>query len=197
MKDARSVEGYCHQVKKCIEIAFKCLQAERLKRPSIGDIVHVLNETETLSHKQDDPELLDVHPTELFFPFEPKKFISCSLQISNKGDDRVAFRLLAKSSRRYLTKLPLCGVVPPRCTYTLALTMLKHPQPPPSNSDDFFTLQSIELRDLDLEDPIAVDYDNFFKEAEETAGHEVRKVTLTVACGPAEEATSTQVSSIS
>lgn len=42
------VEADAKQVNKCIEIALSCVEADRRKRPSIGDIVKALNETETL-----------------------------------------------------------------------------------------------------------------------------------------------------
>ncbi|KAK6947585.1 Major sperm protein (MSP) domain [Dillenia turbinata] len=38
-------------------------------------------------------ELLDIDPLELKFPFELKKQISCSLQLSNKTDNYVAFKV--------------------------------------------------------------------------------------------------------
>uniref|UniRef100_A0A8R7R4V6 Protein kinase domain-containing protein n=1 Tax=Triticum urartu TaxID=4572 RepID=A0A8R7R4V6_TRIUA len=45
---ARSVdvpESYCEQIKRCIEIALSCLEIERCRRPTIGAIIHELNET--------------------------------------------------------------------------------------------------------------------------------------------------------
>lgn len=42
------LESYSEQVKRCIEIALSCLEADRRKRPSIGDIIRKLNETETM-----------------------------------------------------------------------------------------------------------------------------------------------------
>uniref|UniRef100_A0ACD5V7H0 Uncharacterized protein n=1 Tax=Avena sativa TaxID=4498 RepID=A0ACD5V7H0_AVESA len=40
-------EAYYEQVKTCIEIALRCVEADRHKRPSIRDIVDKMNETET------------------------------------------------------------------------------------------------------------------------------------------------------
>ncbi|XP_020246218.1 vesicle-associated protein 3-1-like [Asparagus officinalis] len=37
-------------------------------------------------------ELLEIEPPQLEFPFELEKQISCSIQLSNKTDDHVAFR---------------------------------------------------------------------------------------------------------
>lgn len=39
--------AYSKQVKRCMEIALRCVEADRYKRPSIGDIVKQLNEIET------------------------------------------------------------------------------------------------------------------------------------------------------
>ena len=40
-------ESYHEQVKTCIEIALRCVENDRHKRPSIRDIVDKMNETET------------------------------------------------------------------------------------------------------------------------------------------------------
>ncbi|EMS45249.1 putative L-type lectin-domain containing receptor kinase S.7 [Triticum urartu] len=42
------LEAYCVQVKTCIEIALKCVQADRRKRPSINDIIDKMNQTENM-----------------------------------------------------------------------------------------------------------------------------------------------------
>ncbi|KAM0831995.1 hypothetical protein ACQ4PT_065172 [Festuca glaucescens] len=86
------------------------------------------------SHAEYSKELpLIVHPSELRFPFEPNKFIKCSLHLSNKMDKPVIFRLMMKNvectsyllfwkrKTGYLKMLPLYGIVPPRSTYTLVL----------------------------------------------------------------------------
>lgn len=196
------VEGYCQQVKKCLEIASLCVQHDPRKRPFMDNIVNMLNETETSIQELAlvRSELLDVQPLELcFLPFmpslEPKKnkvmssSSSCSLQLNNKGDDRVAFMLVANSPKRYLTKKPLCGVVPPRCAYTLTLTiMASNQKQPPSSSDssDFFTLYSVmlggyELLDVDKHHVIA-EYDKFFKSKQTASGDELQEVMLKVIC---------------
>ncbi|XP_044352917.1 uncharacterized protein [Triticum aestivum] len=211
--DATLIEGYCEQVKKCLDIALTCLASNRRRRPTIGDIVHTLNETETLIPQveiildselldsEDSDQLLHVHPSELYFlpamssVEVPRKKVamisSCSVQLNNKGDDRVAFMLVAKSPKRYLTKKPLCGVVPPGSTYTLTLTMLKQ-QPLPSGIDgEFFTLYSLAVNEYDLQDEdvekdsISVKYNNFFEKTKEKAGADqevVQEMTLKVLC---------------
>jgi len=195
-----SVGGYCRQVKKCLEIALKCVEADRHKRPTIESIIYMLNKTETLIHSE--PLLdLDVQPLELCFlpSINKNAMISCSLRLDNKGNDRAAFMLAANSPKRYLTKKPLCGVVPPRCAYTLTLTIMPNKQPASSTStssdreDDFFTLYSVMLGGYDLlnVDKDHVTIDNFIK----TADEEVQEMTLKViSCidglAPADEETS-------
>lgn len=198
--DVTLVEGHFQQVKKCLEIAVRCAQYDRHKRPAIGDIVRMLNETETSLIPQIDSELLlHIHPLELTFMLSislkvPRKkktawmSSSCSLKLDNKGNDRVAFLLLASSPSRYLAKDPLCGVVPPRCVYTLTLTMCDNKQQPLSMPSidsvaDYFTLHSVVVGQYELDkDTVSAEYQEFFKKTKEKAGHEVQEVTLNVIC---------------
>nr|XP_051220985.1 uncharacterized protein LOC127339143 [Lolium perenne] len=198
--DGTSVEGYCQQVQKCLEIGVKCVEYDRHKRPAIGDIIHVLNETEiSIAQSQngldseDSELLLEVYPMELCFQAAMSSEVarnkkasmmssSCSLQLKNKANDRVAFMLVANSPKRYLTKEPLCGVVPPRCAYTLTHTMRNNKLSSDSGSVDFFTLYSAAVDEYDLvnvdKDSVFKKYDTFFKKAKE----EVQEVTLKVIC---------------
>lgn len=41
------VEEDCQQVKRCIEIAVRCIEADRNRRPVISDVIRELEETET------------------------------------------------------------------------------------------------------------------------------------------------------
>ncbi|KAM0906442.1 hypothetical protein ACQ4PT_016754 [Festuca glaucescens] len=197
--DGTSVEGYCQQVQKCLEIGVKCVEHDRHKRPAIGDIIHVLNETEISIPQsrngvdsEDSELLLEVYPMELCFQAAMSEVArnkkasmmssSCSLQLKNKANDRVAFMLVANSPKRYLTKEPLCGVVPPRCAYTLTHTMRNNKLSSDSGSVDFFTLYSAAVDEYDLvnvdKDSVFKKYDSFFKKAKE----EVQEVTLKVIC---------------
>lgn len=45
---SRPLEAYCNQVKICIEIALTCMENDRHNRPTIVDIIHKLNQTETV-----------------------------------------------------------------------------------------------------------------------------------------------------
>ena len=47
-----SLEKDCQQVKKCVEIALKCIEEKRCKRPNIGSIVRELDETEEYQNEE-------------------------------------------------------------------------------------------------------------------------------------------------
>jgi len=123
------------------------------------------------------------------FPIGPKRLTYSSVYLMNSTDDHIAFRLGTKIPRRYLTKLPFCGIVPPNCTYTLNVIMHKQKRPPPLDSDDSLTLQeSIARRgNLDNVDPASV---ALFLD---TAGDKVREVKVGVACEPLAETISNQI----
>ncbi|TYH38516.1 hypothetical protein ES332_D12G115100v1 [Gossypium tomentosum] len=72
-------------------------------------------------------ELLSIDPQELQFPFELKKQISCSLNLSNKTNNYVAFKVKTTNPRKYCVK-PNNGVVLPWSTWNvtgLSLTKLE------------------------------------------------------------------------
>uniref|UniRef100_A0A452XBM8 Uncharacterized protein n=1 Tax=Aegilops tauschii subsp. strangulata TaxID=200361 RepID=A0A452XBM8_AEGTS len=83
---------------------------------------------------------------------------------------------------------PLCGVVPPRCIYTLTLTMCNNKQqalsmPSIDSGADYFTLHSVVVGQYELDkDTISAEYEEFFKKTKEEAGHEVQEVALNVIC---------------
>uniref|UniRef100_A0A8R7K2R0 Protein kinase domain-containing protein n=1 Tax=Triticum urartu TaxID=4572 RepID=A0A8R7K2R0_TRIUA len=143
-----------NQIKACIDIGLECVETDRRKRPSIEKIVDMLN---GLSQITSDG-LLSLQPGRINFPIGPKRLTSSSLYLMNNRDDPIAFRLETKFPRRYLTKLPLCGVVPPKCTYILTVIMREQKKSPPSNSDDGLILQSsiAHHEDLDSVDPASV-----------------------------------------
>ena len=41
-------ESYSEQIKRCIEIALTCVEVDRHKRPTAGDIVNKLNEVDIM-----------------------------------------------------------------------------------------------------------------------------------------------------
>ncbi|KAL5230236.1 hypothetical protein ABZP36_029012 [Zizania latifolia] len=88
-------------------------------------------------------ELLRIEPLELCFPFELKKQISCSMQLSNLGDDYIAFKVKTTSPKKYSVR-PNTGVVLPRSTCDVVVTMQAQREAPPDmQCKDKFLVQSV------------------------------------------------------
>lgn len=87
-------------------------------------------------------ELLGIEPLELKFPFELKKQISCSLQLSNKSDDSIAFKVKTTNPKKYCVR-PNNGVVLPRSSCDVIVTMQAQKEAPPDmQCKDKFLVQS-------------------------------------------------------
>ncbi|KAL3647292.1 Vesicle-associated protein 1-2 [Castilleja foliolosa] len=88
-------------------------------------------------------ELLNVDPLEMKFPFELKKQISCSLQVSNKTDNYVAFKVKTTNPKKYCVR-PNTGIVLPRSTCDIVVTMQAQKEAPAEmQCKDKFLLQSV------------------------------------------------------
>ncbi|TVU42844.1 hypothetical protein EJB05_09300 [Eragrostis curvula] len=88
-------------------------------------------------------ELLRIEPLELRFPFELKKQISCSMQLSNHSDDFIAFKVKTTSPKKYSVR-PNTGVVSPRSTCDVVVTMQAQREAPPDmQCKDKFLVQSV------------------------------------------------------
>ncbi|GAB2300866.1 Vesicle-associated protein 1-2 [Dionaea muscipula] len=88
-------------------------------------------------------ELLNIEPLELKFPFELKKQISCSLQLANKTDNYVAFKVKTTNPKKYCVR-PNTGVVLPRSACDVIVTMQAQKEAPPDmQCRDKFLLQSV------------------------------------------------------
>ncbi|GAA0151890.1 membrane trafficking regulatory protein [Lithospermum erythrorhizon] len=88
-------------------------------------------------------DLLQIEPVELQFPFELKKQISCSLQLSNKSDNHVAFKVKTTNPKKYCVR-PNTGVVLPRSSCDVTVTMQAQKEAPPDlQCKDKFLLQSV------------------------------------------------------
>ncbi|KAE9610779.1 hypothetical protein Lal_00021151 [Lupinus albus] len=88
-------------------------------------------------------DLLHINPQELQFPFELRKQISCSLELSNQTDNYVAFKVKTTNPKKYCVK-PNSGVVLPRSTCEVIVTMQAQKEAPPDmQCKDKFLLQSI------------------------------------------------------
>lgn len=88
-------------------------------------------------------ELLEIDPLELKFPFELKKQISCSIQLSNKTDEHIAFKVKTTSPKKYCVR-PNTGIVLPRSTCDVMVTMQAQREAPPDmQCKDKFLVQSV------------------------------------------------------
>ncbi|KAJ6696031.1 VESICLE-ASSOCIATED PROTEIN 1-2-LIKE [Salix koriyanagi] len=119
-------------------------------------------------------ELLSIEPLELKFPFELKKQISCSLQLSNNTDNYVAFKVKTTNPKKYCVR-PNAGIVLPRSTCDVIVTMQAQKEAPPDiHCKDKFLLQSVKANDgVTAKD---INAEMFSKEA----GHLVEECKLRV-----------------
>ncbi|KAM3410925.1 hypothetical protein ACQJBY_002877 [Aegilops geniculata] len=189
-----SLDADClQQMKTCIKIGLECVEIDRRKRPSIEKIKDELERVEIDRRKRPSIEknvktlnghlqtvsnnLLSLQPRRINFPIGPKRSASSSIYLINSTRDCTAFKLDTKFPRRYLTKLPFCGIVPPKCTYTLTV-IARELKLPPSNNDDCLSLQSsiAHHEDLDSEDPACV------AAFLDSASDEVKVAKVPVAC---------------
>ncbi|KAK1408883.1 hypothetical protein QVD17_41001 [Tagetes erecta] len=91
-------------------------------------------------------ELLNIEPQELQFPFELKKQLSCSMQLQNKTDNHVAFKVKTTNPKKYCVR-PNSGIVFPRSTCDVIVTMQAQKEAPPDmQCRDKFLLQSAVAR---------------------------------------------------
>ncbi|XP_076894636.1 vesicle-associated membrane protein-associated protein SCS2-like [Bidens hawaiensis] len=88
------------------------------------------------------PELLEVRSRELRFLFELKKQSSCSVQMINKTDQYVAFKIKTTNPKKYCVS-PNAGVMDPNASCEFSVTM-QAPKvvPPDMISRDKFLIQS-------------------------------------------------------
>lgn len=123
-------------------------------------------------------QLLDIEPQELRFPFELKKQISCSLQLLNKTDNYVAFKVKTTNPKKYCVK-PNTGVVLPRSTCDVIVTMQAQKDAPPDmQCKDKFLLQSV------ITSPGATAKDVAPEMFNKEAGHDIEECKLRVVYVP-------------
>ncbi|KAK9749242.1 hypothetical protein RND81_02G112200 [Saponaria officinalis] len=92
-------------------------------------------------------DLLNIHPTELKFPFELRKQSSCSMNLSNKTNNYVAFKVKTTNPKKYCVR-PNTGVVLPGGTCEVTVTMQAQKESPPDmQCKDKFLVQSVTAPD--------------------------------------------------
>lgn len=92
-------------------------------------------------------DLLKIQPSELKFPFELKKQSSCCMQLTNKTDKYVAFKVKTTNPKKYCVR-PNTGIVLPGSTCDVTVTMQAQKEAPPDmQCKDKFLLQSVVVED--------------------------------------------------
>ncbi|XP_037410817.1 uncharacterized protein LOC119274251 isoform X2 [Triticum dicoccoides] len=189
------LESYSEQVKRCVQIALCCVEADRQRRPTIGDIVNMLTETETLENYQGtlidqmstcmvkDTKLIEVHPLQLHFSFRPNKFISCPFHVTNNMNDQcVSVRCVPKHKEAtpyyYARVSRIVGVVPPRSTHTFVVKMKQVEQPPANMAVLDMVVETIVGEVLPWDDSL----ERYFKDARKENSYGFREVTLKAVC---------------
>ncbi|KAJ0960225.1 hypothetical protein J5N97_001937 [Dioscorea zingiberensis] len=88
-------------------------------------------------------DLLSIQPTELKFPFELKKQSSCSMRLTNKTDQYVAFKVKTTNPKKYSVR-PNTAVVLPGSTCDVTVTMQAQKEAPDDmQCKDKFLFQSV------------------------------------------------------
>ncbi|KAG4132586.1 hypothetical protein ERO13_D08G041100v2 [Gossypium hirsutum] len=119
-------------------------------------------------------QLLSIEPQELQFPFELRKQISCSLNLSNKTDNYVAFKVKTTNPKKYCVR-PNTGVVLPRSTCNVVVTMQAQKEAPTDmQCKDKFLLQSV------VASPGATPKDIMAEMFNKESGHNVEECKLRV-----------------
>ncbi|KAM3393298.1 hypothetical protein ACQJBY_014139 [Aegilops geniculata] len=167
-------------VTSCVEIALRCVDRDRNKRPCINDIVHELDQLEAklkaMSLPSDvpndatvqrscDTNIISVDPSlELRFVFEPRKETSCCLQIIKKTEGIVAFNI--KINQNKYSVQPSQGTMPPcSCRYVIVKLKSQDAAPPNMRCHDMLFVQNTGItQDLESRDG-EIDYQELFEKA--------------------------------
>lgn len=147
---------------------------------------------------QGSSQLLDIYPPKLHIPFEAYKLIPCSLNLTNKTDEHVAFMLSTEIQgmewwQQPFAQMPLSGIVPSRSTYTLIVTMRESPNLPQTQNLSLILRSSISGDRYIYTFKDHSDYsesEQFFQDAQET-GNPVNTVKLEAVFSLQGETTST------
>ncbi|KAK3136669.1 hypothetical protein QOZ80_5BG0440720 [Eleusine coracana subsp. coracana] len=103
-KSAKQEVFVYQQVATCLDLAKRCMHTNPMKRPDISDIICKLNKLESIdkdtSYSNESlaqinglEDMLGVEPLEKLLRFEPNKQVSCSIQLANDTDDKMAFSI--------------------------------------------------------------------------------------------------------
>ncbi|KAK8718394.1 hypothetical protein V6N13_045629 [Hibiscus sabdariffa] len=87
-------------------------------------------------------DFISIHPSELKFPFELRRQSSCSMQLTNKTEKYVAFKVKTTNPKKYCVR-PNSGVVLPGSSCNVTVTMQAQKEAPPEPCRDKFLIQSV------------------------------------------------------
>ncbi|XP_044352258.1 uncharacterized protein [Triticum aestivum] len=175
------------QIDKLIKIGLLCQEKDPCKRPSISDIIYVINELESTDRKisnanestigrispYSEDDMLGVEPLELRFPFELNSQISCSLELTNETNAFIAFNIQTTSPLPYRIQ-PNKDIVAPQSKYSVNIALQPLDKTPQDNYTGYFIIWSTKVNgDLITEDIT----EDIFKREE---GKLVDEVNLTI-----------------
>lgn len=102
-------------------------------------------------------ELLQIDPSELRFVFELKKQSSCLIQLANKIDQYIAFKVKTTSPKKYCVR-PNIGIIKPKdkCDFTVTM-QAQRTAPPDMHCKDKFLIISTVVPFGTTEDDITSD----------------------------------------
>ncbi|KAJ1385588.1 Vesicle-associated membrane-protein-associated protein [Sesbania bispinosa] len=89
-------------------------------------------------------ELLEIEPGELRFVFELKKQSSCLVQLGNKADQYIAFKVKTTSPKKYCVR-PNIGIIKPKetCDFTVTMQAQRTAQPDMQCKDKFLIQSTV------------------------------------------------------
>ncbi|XP_072964057.1 vesicle-associated protein 1-3-like [Typha angustifolia] len=122
--------------------------------------------------------LLKVQPWELKIPLKLGKQSSCCMQLTNKTDQNVAFKVKTTTPKKYFVS-PKKGIVLPGSTCSVTVTMQAQKRIPSDyNCKDKFLIQSVVVNnDVSKED---INPEMFDKESGKVVEFKLRVVHVTV-----------------
>jgi len=147
------------QAKMCLDIALRCVERDRSKRPTIKEIVGELEELEakikkmsldqskgTVGQTRPDTRVVAADPKELRFLFKPRMDISTCLQLTNLTDGFLAFKIKINQSKYYTQ--PNKGIMEPcsRCYISVTLRA-QEAAPPNMQCNDMFIVESANVHE--------------------------------------------------
>ncbi|KEH29156.1 MSP (major sperm protein) domain protein [Medicago truncatula] len=142
----------------------------------MGETISEASSSESKLKNQEDSFYLYIHPQELHFPLELKKNISCSLQLWNKSDNYLAFKVKTTIPEKYCVR-PNIGVLLPTSISDITVTMQALEEAPPDMQlKDKFILQSIVARPGSTTKDITSDMFN------KDSGYEVKESKFRAVC---------------